>query len=98
MYLNDTESMTYIRNVWNALRGTPFIKVEFKEKRVEVIKHMHHKDPRGLIARDLDIIKRAADNKPYKEGDTLEKITRKVGQQDIIRFIEQKLIKTGIIQ
>lgn len=75
--------MTYIQNLINAIKGKPYIQAV----------HVYSKDPRGLLKRDLAIIKQYSDTKLYKVGDSIESVAYKAGQADLLSMIETKLVK-----
>ena len=80
--------MTYIKNIWRAILAKPYE----VQRIVEQKKLIYSKDPNGLLERDLAIIKKYAQSKPYKVGDPLELVAWKQGQQDIIYMIEHKMV------
>ena len=93
-------SASYITNLIQAIKGKPYIKVikvpEIKWKEIPV----YTKDPQGLIKRDIAIIKKYSNTRPFKVGDPLELVAWRAGQADLIRMIETKLIapKTAQLQ
>jgi len=86
----------YWSNLYDALAGLRGFHVETVT--VTKVETKIHKDPTGLIKRDLAVIKKYAKSKPYKVGDPLELVAWKQGQQDIIYMIEHRLVAAPTTQ
>ena len=52
----------------------------------------HTKDPRGLVQRDIDHLVRVFKVRPIKPIMTQNEIMFQAGQQDVIRYIMEKLV------
>ena len=54
------------------------------------------KDPRGLIKNDLEKIRTIMDTKPYKVGDSIEKVADKAAQERLYQSIVKHLVAPKI--
>lgn len=52
----------------------------------------HTKDPRGLVQRDIDYLEQVFKVRPVKPSMTQNEIMFQAGQQDVIRYIKEKLV------
>jgi hypothetical protein len=52
----------------------------------------HTKDPRGLVQRDIDHLVQVFKVRPVKPSMTQNEIMFQAGQQDVIRYIMEKLV------
>ena len=52
----------------------------------------HTKDPRGLVQRDIEHLTQVFKVRPIKPTMTQNEIMFQAGQQDVIRYIQDKLV------
>lgn len=78
---------SYFKNLMDALFGIQHVILETQT--VTVQKTL--KDPRGLVKREIEILKKRTRGY-YKLDDSLESVAYRQGQLDLIRFIETKLV------
>lgn len=52
----------------------------------------HNKDPRGLVKRDLEHLAQVYKQRPIKPNMTQNEIMFQAGQQDVIRYITDKMV------
>ena len=53
------------------------------------------RDPSGLAARDIALVRRHISEVHWKPGFTLEQIAYAQGQEDLLRIIEQRIMGKG---
>ena len=53
---------------------------------------VHTKDPRGLVQRDVEHLVNVFKVRPVKPNMTQNEIMFQAGQQDVLRYIQDKLI------
>lgn len=58
-----------------------------------IIKEVLVKDPNGFMPKDVEILKDHVKTVHWRQGMPIEQIAYQQGQVDLIRFIEEKLIK-----
>jgi len=54
---------------------------------------IHTKDPRGLVQKDIDYLKSVFKAKPIKPSMSHNEIMFHAGQMDVIRHIEEVMVK-----
>ena len=65
----------------------------FRKREKEVVtEEVTRLDPRGMIRTDIQFIKRHLPDLGWVKGDTIEEVSYKQGQHDLLRFIEQKVV------
>ena len=53
------------------------------------------RDPSGLAARDIALVKRHISELHWKPGTTIEQVAYAQGQHDLLRIIEQRVMGKG---
>ena len=53
------------------------------------------RDPSGLAARDIAIVRRHVQEVHWKPGTTIEQVAYAQGQHDLLRIIEQRVMGKG---
>lgn len=51
------------------------------------------KDPRGLVQRDLEELRKTFKRRDYSPKHSVEEIMFMEGQQSVLRYIEDKMVK-----
>ena len=90
--------MTYLKNLLNAIRGTPYVEIKVVTQKVPEIHWKIKKDPNDLMKNDLAKIKRLIDSKPYKVGDPIELVASKAGQLKLYEAIKKHLVAAKTTQ
>jgi len=78
---------SYWSNLFDAFLGIETV----RETQVEVPTEVIKKDPRGLVAREMELLKSWTGG-AYQLGDSIESVAFREGQLNVIRVIETKLI------